>query len=134
MTNTLLLHNFTYFYVAREDPKVCNLVNTPTGFLSKLCMVSSKDTRTTPKELSKACHMEPKTLESQAVDRQEWPAQTEAGLSRFEKKKDRTRWLNERHERRHRETQTTVRPLFVQHFFVQRLFVQSFSSNLIRLG
>ena len=29
--NTLLLHNFTYFYVAKEDPKVCKLVNTPTG-------------------------------------------------------------------------------------------------------
>ena len=31
MTNTLLLHNFTYFYVAKEDLKVYNLVNPPTG-------------------------------------------------------------------------------------------------------
>ena len=31
MTNTLLLHNFTYFHVAKEDPKVCNFMNTATG-------------------------------------------------------------------------------------------------------
>ena len=34
MTNTLLLHNFTYFYVAKQDPKVCNLMNTATAPLS----------------------------------------------------------------------------------------------------
>ena len=31
MTNTLLLHNFTYFYVTKEDAKVYILVNPPTG-------------------------------------------------------------------------------------------------------
>ena len=31
--NTLLLFNFTYFYVAKEDPKVCNFVNTATEHL-----------------------------------------------------------------------------------------------------
>ena len=29
LANTLLLHNFTYFYVTKEDPKVYNLVNPP---------------------------------------------------------------------------------------------------------
>ena len=31
LANTLLLHNFTYFYVAKEDLKVYHMVNPPTG-------------------------------------------------------------------------------------------------------
>ena len=49
--------------------------------------------------------MEPKNLESQAADRQEWREITKAGLALFDE--GRIRWLNERRERRHRETTTT---------------------------
>ena len=55
------------------------------------------------KRTLKACHLEPKALENQAADRQEWRRATKAGLASFEA--DRTCWLNERRERRHREAQ-----------------------------
>ena len=35
LANTLLLHNLTYFYVAKEDPQVCNFMNTATGALPR---------------------------------------------------------------------------------------------------
>ena len=57
------------------------------------------------KRTLKACHMEPKLLEAQAADRQEWRTLSKAGLTLFNE--DRIRWLNERRERRHRETQPT---------------------------
>ena len=43
LANTLLLHNFPYLYVAKEDPKVCNFVNTGAGILnSSLDSAASK--------------------------------------------------------------------------------------------
>ena len=57
------------------------------------------------KKILKACHMEPTRLEAQASNRQQWRTLTKAGLALFEE--DRTRWLNERRERRHRENTST---------------------------
>ena len=57
------------------------------------------------KRTLKACHMEPKLLETQAADRQEWRALSKAGLALFDE--DRIKWLNERRERRHRVVQPT---------------------------
>ena len=57
------------------------------------------------KRTLKACHMEPKLLETQAVDRQEWRALSKAGLALFDE--DRIKWLNERREKRHRVAQPT---------------------------
>ena len=57
------------------------------------------------KRTLKACHMQPECLEGQASDRQQWRTLTRAGLALFDE--DRTRWLNERRERRHRENQPT---------------------------
>jgi len=31
LANMLLLHNFTYFYVAKEDAQACTFMNTATG-------------------------------------------------------------------------------------------------------
>ena len=31
LANTLLLHNFKYFYVAKEDAQVCNFMDMATG-------------------------------------------------------------------------------------------------------
>ena len=49
--------------------------------------------------------MEPKLLETQAVDLQEWRAHSKASLALFDE--DRIRWLNERRERRHTVAQPT---------------------------
>ena len=57
------------------------------------------------KKTLRACHMEPTSLEDQASDRQQWRTLTKSGLAVFEE--DRIRWLNERRERRHRETLPT---------------------------
>ena len=57
------------------------------------------------KRTLKACHMEPKLLETQAVDRQEWRALSRAGLALFNE--DHVNWLNERRERRHGVAQST---------------------------
>ena len=52
------------------------------------------------KRTLKACHMDPVCLEGLASDRQQWRALTKPGLALFDE--DRTRWLNERREKRHR--------------------------------